>query len=50
MPDISIAYNCIDYKILPKKLEKAGIRDNTLQWFESYFRGKGQKVDINGTF
>ena len=25
-------------------------RGNTLQWFESYLRGRGQKVDINGTF
>ena len=50
MLDISKAYDCIDYKILLKKLENAGIRGNTLQWFESYLRGRGQKVDINGTF
>ena len=31
MLDISKAYNCIDYKILLKKLENAGIRGNTLQ-------------------
>ena len=47
MLDISKAYDCI-YKILLKKLENAGIRGNTLQWFESYLRGRGQKVDING--
>ena len=35
---------------LLKKLENTGIRGNTLQWFESYLRGRGQKVDINGTF
>ena len=50
MLDISKAYDCIDYKILLKKLENAGIRGNTLQMFESYLRGRGQKVDINGTF
>ena len=50
MLDISKAYDCIDYKILLKKLENAGIRGNTLQWFESYLRGRGQKVDINVTF
>ena len=50
MLDISKAYNCIDYKILLKMLDNAGIRGNTLQWFESYLRGRGQKVDINGTF
>ena len=49
MLDISKAYDCI-YKILLKKLENAGIRGNTLQWFESDLRGRGQKVDINGTF
>jgi len=31
MLDISKAYNCIDYKILLKKLENAGIRGNRLQ-------------------
>jgi len=50
MLDISKAYDCIDYKIFLKKLKKVGIRGNTLQWFESYSRGSGQKVDINGTF
>ena len=50
MLDISKAYDCIDYKILPKKLKKVGIMGNTLQWFESYLRGRGQKVYINGTF
>jgi len=50
MLDISEAYDCIDYKILLKKLDNAGIRGNTLQWFESYLRGRRQNVDINGTF
>ena len=50
MLDISKAYDCINYKNLLKKLEKAEIRGNPLQWFESYLRGRGQKVDINGTF
>ena len=50
MLEISKAYDCIDYKILLKKLKKVGIMGNTLQWFESYSRGRGQKVDINGTF
>jgi len=50
MLDISKAYDCIDYKILLKRLDNEGIRGNTLQWFESYLRGRGQKVDINGTF
>ena len=50
MLNISKVYDCIDYKILLKKLDNAGIRGNTLQWFESYLHGRGQKVYINGTF
>ena len=50
MLEISKAYDCIDCKILLKKLKKVVIMGNTLQWFESYSRGRGQKVDINGTF
>ena len=49
MLDISKAYACMYYKILLKKLENAGIRGKTLQWVESYFHGRGQKVDIDGT-
>ena len=44
------AYDCIDYKIPLKRLENPGIRGNTLLWFESYLRGRGEKVDINGSF
>jgi len=50
MLDISKAYDCINYKILLKKLENAGIRGNTLQWLKSYLRSKGQKLYIDGTF
>ena len=42
--DISKAYDCIDSKILLKKLEKRGIRGNRLQWFESH--GAGGKKSI----
>ena len=48
MLDISKAYDCIDYKILLKKLENAGIRGNMLKWFESYLNDRKQKVDLNG--
>jgi len=50
MLDISKACDCIDYKIILKKLENAGIRGNTLQWFYYYLRDRGQNVNINGTF
>ena len=41
MLDISKAYDCIDYKIILKKLENSEIRGNTLQWFESYLPDRG---------
>ena len=52
MLDISKAYDtCIDYIWhFWKILKTQELEGNTLQWFESYLRGRGQKVDINGTF
>ena len=44
MLDISKAYVSIIYmKILLEKLENSGIKGNTLQWFESYWRDRGKK-------
>ena len=31
------AFDCGDHKNLLKKVEKYGVRDNVLKWFESYF-------------
>ena len=50
MLDISKAYDCINYEILLKKLENAGIRGKCLDWFKSYLKGRGQRVEIDGIF
>ena len=50
MLDISKCYDCIDVDILLKKLENLGVRGIELLWFETYLKGRKQKVDINGTF
>ena len=52
MLDISKAYDtCIDYIWhFWKSLKTQELGGNKLQWFETYLRSRGQKVDINGTF
>jgi len=43
---ISKAFNLeVDENMLCK-LEKAGCHGTVLQWFQSYFQGRGQKVRI----
>ena len=44
------AYDCINYDILLKKLENAGIRGEILKWFRSYITGRMQSCDVNGYF
>ena len=50
MLDISKAYDCINYDILLKKLEKAGIRGEILKWFRSYLTVRMQSFEVNGYF
>ena len=50
MLDISKAYDCINYDILLKKLENAGIRGEILKWFRSYLTGRMQSCEVNGYF
>lgn len=45
--DLSKAYDCIDHKLLLFKLEKYGLRGNTLEWFRSYLSDRKQKVSIS---
>ena len=38
----------VNHGILLKKLEHYGMRDNMLDWFQSYPSDRKQYVDING--
>ena len=44
--DFSKAFDTVRQDILLKKLEAAGVRGNTLLWFESYLTGRCQYVEI----
>ncbi len=48
--DLKKAFDVVDHKILLKKLEKLGVKENCLKWFESYLSNRKQIVDINGYF
>ena len=45
--DISKCFDSIDHKILGTKLQKYGIKDNELNWFDNYLSGRTQKVICN---
>ena len=46
--DLRKAFDAVNHGILLKKLEHYGIRDNMLDWFQSYLSDRKQYVDING--
>ena len=46
--DLRKASDTVNHGILLKKLEHYGIRDNMLDWFQSYLSDRKQHVDING--
>ena len=46
--DLSKAFDTVPHKILLKKLEHYGIRDNALKLMESYLSNRKQFVSING--
>ena len=45
--DISRAFDCISTPIMLKKLEKIGVKNNTLEWFKNYLTGRRQCTIIN---
>ena len=46
--DLKKAFDVVPHKILLKKLKKLGIKNNALDWFQSYLNNRSQCVDING--
>ena len=49
--DLSSAFDTVEHEILLDRLRSTiGLRGKVLSQFESYLKGKSQKVSINGTF
>ena len=46
--DLRKAFDTVIHKILLMKLEHYGIRDNVLNWFQSFLSNCKQYVSING--
>ena len=46
--DLRKAFDTVNHGILLKKLEHYGIKENTLDWFQSYLSDRKQFVDIDG--
>ena len=50
MLDLSAAFDTVSHPILLRRLEEDfGVHGSDLLWFESYFSGRTQAVNINGT-
>ena len=47
--DLSKAFDTVDHKILTKKLELYGIKNNNLNFFKSYLSDRKQGVSFNNT-
>ena len=45
--DLTKAFDCVDHKLLIKKLYGCGVRGFVLDWLNSFLSGREQKVLIN---
>ena len=48
--DVKKCFDCISHDILFKKLENAGVRGISLNWFKSFFHKRQQKVKIGSNY
>ena len=48
MIDLRKAFNVVDHKLLLKKLQVYCLNTNSFKWFQSYLRGRYQKVCVDG--
>ena len=46
--DLQKAFDTVNHKILPQKMEHYRIRRKVLDWFRSYLSGRSQYVVVNG--
>ena len=47
--DFKKAFNCVDHKVLLRKMSLYGVRGVSYSWFESYLTERYLLVEINGT-